>query len=90
MKRKMRANLNDPSNPNAITKKFWSYVKSNSNSTRIPLQVHRTNMHANDDQKRADLFNTYFYDQFSEASTYQTDIDIFHYISIFNVFFCAS
>ena len=85
MKRKMRANLNDPSNPNAITKKFWSYVKSNSNSARIPLQVHRNNIHANDDQKRVDLFNTYFYDQFSEASTYQTDIDFLNSTTLISV-----
>ena len=63
------------SNPNAVTKKFWSYVKSNSNSSRIPVQVHRNSIHANNDQKRAELFNAYFYDQFSESSTYQTDID---------------
>ena len=75
MKKKMRANVNDPSNPNAVTKKFRSFVKSNSNSVRIPVQVHRNSIHANNDQKRAELFNAYFYDQFSESSTYQTDID---------------
>ena len=39
VKSKMRVNLNDKSNPNILTKKFWSYVKSTSNTSRIPTQV---------------------------------------------------
>ena len=75
MKSKLRANLNDKSNPNALTKKFWSYVKSTSNTSCIPTQVHRKEVYANDAKKQADLFNEYFYDQFSAASAYSTDID---------------
>ena len=71
----MRANLNDKSNPNVLTKKFWSYVKSTSNTSRIPTQVHRKEVYANDAKKQADLFNEYIYDQFSAASAYSTDID---------------
>ena len=56
----MRANLNDNSNPNDLTKKFWSYVKSTSNTSRIPTQVHRKEVYANDSKKQADLFNEYF------------------------------
>ena len=39
----MRANLTDTTNPNAVTKKFWSYVKHSSNSSRIPDPVFRNN-----------------------------------------------
>ena len=42
----MRANLTDPTNPNAVTKKFWSYVKNSSNSSRIPDSVFRNNIFA--------------------------------------------
>ena len=72
----MRANLNDNSSPNDLTKKFWSYVKSTSNTSRIPTQVHRKEVYANDSKKQADLFNEYFYDQFSAGSVlYNTDIN---------------
>ena len=75
VKSKMRPNLNDKSNPNVLTNEFWSYVKSTSNMSRIPTQVHRKEVYANDAKKQADLFNEYFYDQFSAASAYSTDID---------------
>ena len=71
----MRANLNDNSSSNDLTKKFWSYVKSTSNTSRIPTQVHRKEVYANDSKKQADLFNEYFYDQFSAGSVYNTDIN---------------
>ena len=71
----MRSNFCDPSNPNALTKKFWSYVKSNSNTSRIPKSVHRAEIHANDDVKRAKLFNTFFHEQFSPSSNYEINID---------------
>ena len=47
----MRSNFCDPSSPNALTKKFWLYVKSNSNTSRIPTSAHRPEIHANDDVK---------------------------------------
>ena len=75
VKSKMRANLNDISSPNNLTKKFWSYVKSTSNKSRIPTQVHRKEVYANDSKKQADLFNEYFCDQFSAGSVYNTDIN---------------
>ena len=75
----MRANLNDKSNPNVLTKKFWSYVKSTSNTSRIPTQVHRKEVYANDAKKQADLFNEYFYDQFSAPSAYNTEVDFANY-----------
>ena len=36
---KTRDNLNDVDDPALISKKFWSYVKSTSKSTRIPNSV---------------------------------------------------
>ena len=71
----MKANLIDSSNPQAITKKFWSFVKSNSNTSRIPNEVHYNGIYANSDQRQADLFNNYFFEQFSHPSTYDIDID---------------
>ena len=55
VKKKMRSNFCDPSSPNALTKKYWSYVKSNSNTSRIPTSVHRDEIHANDGVKQAEL-----------------------------------
>ena len=71
----MIATLNDPSNPNALTKKFWSYTKNVSSSSRIPYSVYRNGVYANDHSKQADLFNSYFYDQFSAKSNYSVDVD---------------
>ena len=59
----MRATLNDPSNPNALTKKFWSYIKNvynSASSSRIPYSAYRNGVYANDHSKQADLFNSYF------------------------------
>ena len=35
IKEKMRSNFDDEQGENVITKKFWSYVKSSSNSSRL-------------------------------------------------------
>ena len=71
----MRATLNDPLNPNALSKKFWSHVKNISNSSRIPDSIYRNGVYANDHSKQADLFNSNFYDQFSTKSNYSVDVD---------------
>ena len=42
VKEKMRANFDDEFNPNALNKKFWSYVKSSSNTSRIPDKISYT------------------------------------------------
>ena len=60
----MRANFDDELNLNVITKKFWSSVKSTSKSSRIPGKMHLAN-----------IFNKHFYNQFSDSSTYEIDID---------------
>ena len=60
----MKANLVDSSNPQAITKKFWSFIKSNSNTSRIPNEVHYNGIYVSSDQRQADLFNNYFLSSF--------------------------
>ena len=68
----MQSNLFDESNPRTLTKKFWSYVKSSSTSSRIPNHIHH-NIHANKSHNKANLFNTFFFNQFSEPSKYDID-----------------
>ena len=60
---------NDDDDPNLITKKFWSHHKSTSKSHRIPECIHRGNLYRNKPEDKAELFNDYFYDQFSHPST---------------------
>ena len=71
----MRANFDDELNPNVITKKFWSSVKSTLKSSRIPEKMHLGNTIKNNSEEIANLFNKHFYDQFSDSSTYEIDID---------------
>ena len=75
IKAKMRANLNDSSNPTVLTKKFWSCVKNTSNSTSIPDSIHRGEVYDNSHKKQAEIFNTFFHDQFYCRSTYDIDVD---------------
>ena len=37
---KMRENLYNEDDPDLITKKFWSHIKSNSKSCRLPETMH--------------------------------------------------
>ena len=75
VKAKMRANFENFEKPNSITKKFWSYVKGASNTSRIPDRIFYEDKHAKCPNKKATLFNEYFYKQFSEKSTYNIHID---------------
>ena len=75
IKSKMRANFDDDLNPNAITKKFWSSVKSASKSSRISEKMHFGNTIRNNSEEIANLFNQHCYNQFSDRSTYEIDID---------------
>ena len=75
VKEKMRSNFNDESNPNCLTKKFWSYVKSSSNTSRIPDKVSCGGVFKSDPSGKANLFNDYFSEQFSRPSNYNIDID---------------
>ena len=72
---KMRSNFDDDSDPALISKKFWSHVKSTSNSTRIPETVYYKGRFRNNTNDQADLFNTYFEDQFSDESNYNIGIN---------------
>ena len=78
VKVKMRANFENFEKPNSITKKFWSYVKSASNTSSIPDRVFYNDKHANCPTKKTTLFNEYFYKQFSEKSSYNVHIDFQH------------
>ena len=71
---KMRDNLYNEDDPVLITKKFWSHVKSNSKSSRLPETMHLDNRFRNKSSEKAELFNSYFYEQFSGPSNYNTHI----------------
>ena len=75
IKDKMRSKLFDNSNPRVLTKKFWSYVKSSSNSSRIPEHVYYEKVSAANSIKKANLFNDFFFNQFSESSKYDVDVN---------------
>ena len=69
----MRANLCG-SNRSTLTKKFWSHVKSASKNTRIPETIYLRGKSSCNTKVKADMFNKFFFDQFSEGSSYDTDI----------------
>ena len=73
---KMRDILYNEDDPVLITKKFWSHVKSNSKSSRVPETetMHLDNRFCNKSSEKAELFNSYFYEQFSGPSNYSTHI----------------
>ena len=73
VKTKMRANLCD-FNRNRLAKKFWSHIKSVSNNTRVPKTIYLGGKSSSDTKVKADMFNRFFFDQFSEASNYDIDI----------------
>ena len=58
----------------SLLKKFWSHVKSNSTSSRVPETMHLDNRFRNKSSEKAELFNSYFYEQFSGPSNYSTHI----------------
>ena len=75
VKKKMKDNFTSESEPDAITKKFWSYVKSANKSHRLPNSVSYNGCHRTKSSDQAELFNNFFYDQFSEESLYDIHID---------------
>ena len=94
IKEKMRSNFDDDLSPNTITKKFWSSLKSMSKSYRIPDKMYLNDCIRSKPEEIANLFNKHFYDQFSDESTYDIDIDFtndpfgdleFDEFSIFNI-----
>ena len=87
IKTKMRDNFTAIYDKSAITKKFWSYVKSSNNSHRIPTSISYRNVHKNTVKDQAELFNTFFKEQFSEPSNYNIDIDLSSNNSKFDINF---
>ena len=86
---KMRDNLYNADDPALITKKFWAHVKSNSKSHRLPECMSLQGVYRNLPLDKANLFNSYFYDQFSEESNYEISIDWSNDQS-FDINFCPS
>ena len=77
MRTKMRDNLyNSSEDNNLISKKFCGYVKSSSNTHRIPEVMSLDTTTSSDAKTKANLFNQYFFQQFSEASNYEIDINV--------------
>ena len=74
----MRSNVNDDLAPNTITKKFWSSFRSALKSSRIPEKMFLDGVIRNDPENIANLFNQYFFAQFSEESSYEIDIEFNH------------
>ena len=72
----MRLNVEDESDTSLISKKFWKYVKSKTNSTRIPETVWYKNKFRSKPIDQANLFNEFFSDQFSLESKYDIEIDM--------------
>ena len=72
---KMGSSFEDNDDPNLITKKFWSYIKATSNNTRIPEMVHNGGVFKTKPYDQAQLFNSFFYQQFSEQSRYDIPVE---------------
>ena len=72
--KKKRDNVINDDDPALIKKKFWSYLKSTSNSNRIPENVNYQGRFRSNLKDKANMFNKYFSEQFSCASKYDTDI----------------
>jgi hypothetical protein len=68
IKNQMSCNLATVADEYVISKKFWSYFKTTSNSNRIPETVFFIETYGANDQEKVDLFNSYFYEQFSSPS----------------------
>ena len=84
---KMRSSFNDEADPAIIPKKFWTHVKFTSNSTRIPEYVNYKGKFRKNASDQAELFNTFFSDQFSAKSDYDIPVNyIGDKLSIFSKF----
>ena len=74
--KKKRDNVFNDDDPALIKKKFWSYLKSTSNSTRIPETVSYKGRFRSIAKDKGDLFNKFFSDQFSNPSDYNININL--------------
>ena len=84
--KKKRDNVINDDDPALIKKKFWSYLKSTSNSSRIPETVNYKGRFRSNLLDKANMFNKYFYEQFSSASNYNIGIDFQNDANI-NIYF---
>ena len=64
----------DSEDTNLISKKFWSYLKSTSKSSRIPESVQYGSRFRSEPADQADIFNEFFSNQYSEPSNYDVSI----------------
>ena len=71
----MRLNVEDDTDTSLISKRFWTHVKSKSKSTRIPETVRYGSRIRSNLTDQANLFNDYFYQQFTVESDYNIDIN---------------
>ena len=71
---KIRDNLFNNDDPVLITKKFWSHFKYQSNCCRIPNCVSYSGKLRFKPKDQVELFNSFFFNQFSDPSLYDTDI----------------
>ena len=72
MNEKMRLNVEDDTDTSLISKRFWTHVKSKSKSTRIPETVRYGSRIRSNLTGQANLFNDYFYEQFTVESDYNS------------------
>ena len=71
----IRDNVYYSDNPALITKKFWAHVNSKSKSHRSPQCMSFNGIFRNSPSAKANIFNGYFFDQFSRASNFDIIID---------------
>ena len=87
MNEKMRLNVIDDSDTTLISKKFWKHIKSKSKSSRIPETIWYKNCYRTKLVDQANLFNDYFFEQFSEKSYYDIDINMNKDVQFMNLQF---
>ena len=75
MKKKMRDNICGTDDNNAISNRFWGYVKSTSNSYRIPETLSYNSTTSSHTDLNANPFNQYFYSQFFVESEYDINFE---------------
>ena len=68
-------NVTNDDDPALLKKKFWSFFKSTSNSTRIPETMNYGSKVRSSNKEVANMFNQYFFDQLSDPSKYDIEID---------------
>ena len=73
--KKKRDNIINDDDPALVKKKFWSYYKSTSNCNRIPETVNYKGKYRSVHADMANLFNSFFSDQFSAPSSYDININ---------------